>query len=143
MARAPTPVAIRIPSDQLRRIDQRARKLGLSRTQLLIRGALSELDEPDRLAQIERRLRRTLTRPLRARLEQRLPELEAEAQRRGVDTSGWRAYPGPDGWLGDLVNDVEELPRGRKRKPAPKPSPTDAGSLLDALERSLQQGPAS
>jgi hypothetical protein len=83
--------------------------------------------------------RRTLTRPLRARLEKRLPELEAEAQRRGIDTSGWRAYP-VDGWLGDLVNGVEELPRGRRRKPPPGPSPADAGSLLDALERSLRVG---
>jgi hypothetical protein len=83
--------------------------------------------------------RRTLTRPLRARLEQRLPELEAEASRRGVDTSGWRAYPDEDGWLGGLTNGVEELPKGRSRKPAPEPCPTDAGTLLDALERSLRR----
>jgi hypothetical protein len=84
--------------------------------------------------------RRTLTKPLRARLEERLPKWEAEAERRGVDMSGWRAYPSPDGRLGTLTNGVEELPRGRKRKPPPKPCPTDAGSLLDALERSLRSG---
>jgi len=60
MAKAPTPaIAIRIPANQLQRIDRRAKKLGISRTQLLIRSALDELDEleqPGRLAEIERRL---------------------------------------------------------------------------------------
>jgi hypothetical protein len=82
--------------------------------------------------------RRGLTRPLRARLTAQLPQWEAEAKRRGVDTSGWRAYPVADGWLGTLTNGVQELPRGRKRKQPPKPCPTDAGSLLEALERSLR-----
>lgn len=60
MAKPPNPaIAIRIPANQLARIDRRAKKLGISRTQLLIRGALdelSELDQPDRLTEIERRL---------------------------------------------------------------------------------------
>ena len=49
-------ISIRVPVDELKRIDVRARKLKLSRTRLLIAGALGELEEPDRLTALEQRV---------------------------------------------------------------------------------------
>jgi hypothetical protein len=38
-------------------------------------------------------LKRRLTKPMRERLTEQVPRWEAEAKRRGVDVSGWRALP--------------------------------------------------
>ena len=38
--------------------------------------------------------RNNLTRPMRARIEEAMPLLKAECERRGISLLGWRAYPG-------------------------------------------------
>jgi len=74
--------------------------------------------------------RRKLGARVRARTELRMPLFVAEAERRGLDTSGWRDYPDRDApfTFGARVNvsngAIEHVrPPQQKRKPKPKPAP--------------------
>ena len=79
---------------------------------------------------------------LRAHLERFIPELEDEADKRGLVVRGWRAYPTNLRFGAKLdveTGEVEfrsppEAKRNRTRKPRSAPQAvTDAGAMLDAV----------
>jgi hypothetical protein len=92
--------------------------------------------------------RRKLTRGLRAFTERAQPLLEAEAERRGLDVSGWRPYPkvAADGSWGLDIGVAIELDGDQptftvldRKRQAPKPPLLDAGTMLANVEHALAQ----
>jgi hypothetical protein len=63
--------------------------------------------------------RKGLSEPVREGVDQCLPLLKAECERRGIPLGGWRVYA------------------QRKRKPEPTPPATPQSELMSALEASL------